>query len=80
MPTQEGKVIATGGWPSREKQGVCPDNPKAVTSVYRTFHFWESVDVKPSQTELGRKAGERLVTSRCKYCGALIVDCPTISV
>lgn len=67
------KILATGGWSSRKD---CPSNPNPL----KTNHSFTDVSSKPSPTLKGRKAGERLVTSQCKFCGGLIVDCPTISI
>jgi hypothetical protein len=60
------RIIATGGW----KSGDPCDSDQSP----RGKHCMVDVSARPS----GRP-GERLVTSRCKYCGGLIVDCPTIS-
>lgn len=65
------KIIATGGWPANDK---CPDHPRGKKHAFIDIHSL------PSKTEHGRKIGEQLITSQCKYCGCLIVDCPTINV
>lgn len=72
MNTNEGKVLAKGGWYSKRD---CPDNPK-TTGLYAHSHRLEDISSKPGNV----KVGERLVTSKCRYCGGLVVDCPTISV
>lgn len=63
--SQAGVVIAKGGWKSGT---VCPDDPRG-----KGRHFFTDKSRKPS----GR-VGEWLITSECKHCGCLIVDCPTI--
>lgn len=68
--SQAGKVICSGGWPTKEKQGKCPDSPRSSLT-----HCFGDKSSKPS----GRD-GELLVTSECLYCGALVKDCPTIGI
>lgn len=70
MNSQLNKVIATGGWKSGQP---CPDREPGKV------HSFRDIQSKPSPTAQGRKAGERLITSQCKFCGCLIVDCPTIN-
>jgi hypothetical protein len=64
MKTQLTKVIATGQWHSKWD---CPDSPRYGKHRFRDI-----------STKLGAEPGEMLISSRCEYCGGLIVDCPTI--
>lgn len=59
-------ILATGGWPDTRKL-TCTDSPKGR-------HSFREKSAKPGRVAIG----ERLVTSNCVHCGALIVDCPTI--
>lgn len=60
-------ILATGGWPDTHKH-KCPASPKGR-------HAFREKSAKPGRAAIG----ERLVTSECLHCKALVVDCPTIS-
>jgi hypothetical protein len=59
------KILAIGNWYSKRD---CPN------SEHGTRHSFIDVDAKH-----GTVKGEKLITSECKYCGGLIIDCPTIA-
>jgi hypothetical protein len=71
MKKPKPNVIAVGGWPS---QAICPKAPAPKYKWQSRRHRFKDIASKPS----GR-AGERLVTSQCEYCGGLVIDCPTIA-
>ena len=63
-------IIARGGMPSNR---ACP-SPKAQERRFgKGKHAFRDISSKP-----GSAPGERLVTSKCDYCGGLVIDCPTI--
>ena len=59
------KILAIGQWYTKRD---CPANPKKQ-------HWFKNYEIKYSQNP-----GERLVTSKCQWCGAMIKDCPTFSI
>lgn len=71
MKTNEGKILATGGWYSKKD---CPDT-HYKNGFRSNAHFFIDKEYKK-----GKAAGEKLLTSVCKYCGGVIKDCPFISV
>jgi hypothetical protein len=72
MNTNDKKVLSRGSYYSKRD---CPDNPRPKKSLRAGAHFFVDVSRRPSG-----HPGESLITSRCKYCGGLIVDCPTIGI
>lgn len=68
--TATDKVLATGQWYSIKD---CPDSPKRLRDG-GGIHSFQDISSKPSKVP-----DEVLVTSQCKYCKGLIVDCPTIA-
>jgi GH18 family chitinase len=71
LQKQQKTIIAVGGWNST---AICPNAPEPKFKWQTRRHRFRDIAARPS----GR-AGERLVTSQCEYCGGLVVDCPTIS-
>jgi len=67
--TNQDKTLATGQWYSKRD---CPDNPKRVANG-PAAHCFQNI-----KRRRGLMAGESFITSKCKHCGGLIVDCPTI--
>ncbi len=58
------RVIATGRWNSSDP---CDKAPRGKR------HSFRDISSRPGSVRF-----EKLVTSECRYCGGLIVDCPTI--
>lgn len=69
--TNRGVILAAGHMHTAYD---CPDCP--IKEGPRAGHH-RFVDVASTPTDT---PGEVLVTSRCKYCHGLIIDCPTIRI